>query len=99
MAWNRLYPENATPEVKEEMRFGGDCNTCRTVSSWHRLELSIAFSEDDGVSWSAPVVIARDKRLAYPTILERRPGEIWVTTRFSQRLALAFREEDFTGHE
>jgi hypothetical protein len=65
------------------------------LSSWHRNELSIAFSEDDGVTWSSPIVIARDKRLAYPTVFERRPGEVWITTRFSQRLALSFMERDF----
>lgn len=97
MAWNRLYPEGASEELKAEMRFGGDCNTCRPLSSWHRHELSIAFSADDGQNWTAPRVVARDKRLAYPTILERRPGEIWLTTRFSQRLALALRESDFVG--
>lgn len=97
MAWNRLYSQGATQEQIADFRFGGDCNTCRTKSSWHRHELSIAFSEDDGAHWSEPIVLARDRRLAYPTILERSPGLIWVTTRFSQRIAIAFREADFAG--
>jgi len=55
----------------------------------HRLELSLAFSEDDGQSWSDPVVIARSTGkaressrgwIAYPYVFERRPGELWITT-------------------
>jgi hypothetical protein len=100
MAWNRLYQQGLTDEQRkaweaEGGRYGGDRNSCLPMSSWHRNELSIAFSEDDGVTWSSPIVVARDKRLAYPTIIERRPGEIWITTRFSQRLAVSLYERDF----
>ena len=47
-----------------------------------REELSAALSEDDGKTWSKPVVIARDpgKRQSYPYVFERRPGELWITT-------------------
>jgi len=47
-----------------------------------REELSMAFSEDDGKTWTKPVVIARDpgKRQSYPYVYERRPGELWITT-------------------
>ncbi len=53
--------------------------------SGHREELSIAFSEDDGDTWSEPVVIAREPggQLAYPYILERTPGELWIFTRYT----------------
>jgi hypothetical protein len=54
-----------------------------------REELSIAFSEDDGETWSEPVIIARDRtpdgetvarRLSYPDVYEHTPGELWITT-------------------
>ena len=47
-----------------------------------REELSIAFSDDDGETWTEPVVIARErnKRQSYPKVFERRPGELWVST-------------------
>jgi sialidase-1 len=54
-------------------------------ASSHREELSIAFSDDDGQTWTEPVVIARQPggQLCYPYILERKPGELWVFTRYS----------------
>ena len=78
MTWNRLYllGKNST------QRRGGSCS--ETLASWERSELSLAFSDDDGKTWSDPLVIARHKdttkRVSYPRILERRPGELWITT-------------------
>lgn len=47
----------------------------------HRKELSIMFSEDDGQSWTDPVVIARtEKDISYPYLFEINPGELWLTT-------------------
>lgn len=51
--------------------------------------MSIAFSDDDGLTWTEPVVVgtvlpgqagkyARGE-LSYPYAFERRPGEIWLT--------------------
>lgn len=98
LAWNRLYPDGLSPEQQARWdRAGGDCNSCRPVASWHRHELSIAFSEDEGKRWSSPTVLIRDQRMAYPTILERRPGQIYVTTRFSQRIAVEIFERDFVA--
>jgi hypothetical protein len=53
--------------------------------SWYREELSLAFSADDGKTWSKPVVIAREKggQVAYPYLFERRPGQLWVFTRYT----------------
>ena len=64
-----------------------------------RQELSIAFSEDDGRSWTKPVVIARQpgKGLAYPDVREHQPGELWIATRFGAKsfLCVSLREADF----
>lgn len=50
-----------------------------------RTNLLLAFSEDDGKTWSEPVVIARQKggQLSYPYCLERRPGELWIIAGFA----------------
>ena len=55
-----------------------------------REQLSMAFSEDDGRTWTDPVVVAYDPkkprtssrhhRLSYPYVYEHVPGELWVTT-------------------
>ena len=55
-----------------------------------REELSLAFSDDECKTWSPPVVIAANyvqpksgpgrRRVSYPYLYERRPGEFWVTT-------------------
>lgn len=98
MAWNRPYPEGITPEEIAQWELaGGDCNSTQTVCSWHRRELSIAFSEDEGAHWTSPVVLLRwtNQGMAYPVIFERRPGFVWVMTRFNHRAAASLREEDF----
>lgn len=49
-----------------------------------RAELSLAFSEDDALTWSKPVVVAADYagggRVSYPYLFECSPGELWITT-------------------
>jgi len=49
-----------------------------------RSELSLALSDDDGQTWSDPVVVAANYggggRVSYPYLYERRPGELWITT-------------------
>ncbi len=49
-----------------------------------RAELSLALSDDDGRTWSTPVVVAANYegggRVSYPYLYERRPGELWITT-------------------
>ena len=78
MTWNRLYLEGKN----STKRRGG--SRSETLASWERSELSIAFSDDDGKTWADSVIIARHndatKRVSYPWILERRPGELWITT-------------------
>jgi hypothetical protein len=70
-----------------------------------RTNLLLAFSEDDGKTWTKPVVLARQKdgQLSYPYCLERRPGELWVIAGFAFKkrwqeplpLRLKINEEEF----
>jgi hypothetical protein len=98
LVWNQLDPEGRTwPRAKP----GAASEQC---PSWHREELSIAISQDDGGSWSKPTVIARqpDGQLSYPYVFERRAGELWVFAGFAFKagwqgplpLRLKLREED-----
>jgi lysophospholipase L1-like esterase len=91
LAWNRPLPEGKTSFQRQ----GGDRLWSATPVSNHRAELSIAFSEDEGQTWSKPDVIARKPRtsLAYPYIFEPEPGVIWLTT-MQGGLRLKFREAD-----
>jgi hypothetical protein len=54
------------------------------IAAWMNLRLSIAFSSDESVTWSAPKVVAANYgpggRVSYPYLYERRPGELWITT-------------------
>ena len=49
-----------------------------------RVELSLAFSEDEAATWSKPVIVAANYvpggRVSYPYLYERKPGEMWITT-------------------
>jgi hypothetical protein len=92
LVWNRLYPEGESSYP----RVGGDRQWSEEPAINHRGELSIAFSEDEGTTWSDSVVIARQagKSLAYPYVYERRPGELWITT-MQDGVRLSLREEDF----
>lgn len=99
LVWNRLNPEGRIWQksvLPQHTEF---------PSSWHREELSIAFSEDDGKTWTKPIVLARQPggQLSYPYLFERRPGEIWVIAGFAFRkvwqdplpLRLKVYEEEF----
>jgi sialidase-1 len=90
LVWNRLYPEG---KAAYERRSG---DYSAVAASWHREELAIAFSDDDGKTWSKPVVIAREpgKWLSYPHVYEHRPGELWITTG-QGGLRVRLREADF----
>ena len=69
-----------------------------------REQLSMAFSEDDGLTWTDPVVVAYDPmqpgdkepqhRLSYPHVYEHVPGELWVTT-MQGPLRIRLLEDDF----
>jgi len=79
LVWNRLNPEGGTWKKSEP----GPAS--ETPASWHREELSMAFSEDDGKTWTPGVVLAKQKggQLSYPLLMERRPGEIWIVAGFA----------------
>jgi len=100
LVWNRLYPEGEDSYQRRNEAYS------EVMASWHRREVSIAFSLDDGKTWTKPVLIARAHDegawLSYPYIFERRPGELWLVTRYnrlgSQNLrpvSVILREEDF----
>jgi len=79
LVWNRLNPEDSVwPLAWDDQYF-------EFPASWHREELSIAVSGDDGKTWSRPIVIARLRggQLSYPYVLERRDGELWVIAGFA----------------
>lgn len=92
LVWNRPYPEGKT----EYPMTGGDNEWSEVPVSNHRGELSVAFSEDEGATWSAPVVVARQPgaSLAYPYLFERVPGEVWLTT-MQGGVRVSIKEDDF----
>jgi len=81
LVWNRLDPEGRRDPRSQPN------HQSEVACSWHREELSIAYSDDDGGTWSKPVVIARQPggQLSYPYVCERRPGELWVIAGFASR--------------
>lgn len=100
LIWNRVNPEGQSSYRMS----GGDGISSEVAHSNNREELSVMFSDDDGKSWTKPVVIARVtekskiKNLAYPRVFEARPGEIWITTTyaaFGGELSMKLYEEDF----
>lgn len=94
LLWNRPLPQGGT----EWPLSGGDGLWSETPVSNHREELSIAFSNDDGVSWTDSVVLAkqRGKWLAYPYVFEIEPGRIWLTT-MQGDVRVEFNEDDFVA--
>ena len=90
-------------------RLGGDQQWSGTRTSNNRQELSIAFSEDDGKTWSKPEIIATvtpdatgaypkkypESEISYPYVFERRPGEIWLTAWRGVGLRVRLMEKDF----
>lgn len=97
--WNRLMPTG----WKTYPRMGGANNKnspqwSSVPASASREELSMAFSDDDGKSWSKPVVAAaRNDQVSYPVVFEIKPGVMWVTSGYG-RLRAIIRESDFAGN-
>lgn len=94
MIWNRNYPQGKSSYTLR----GGDNNFSSVPVSMHREEISIMFSEDDGKSWSQPVVVAKTTKprtqISYPYVFERKPGELWLSFAFSD-FRISLREKDF----
>jgi sialidase-1 len=69
-----------------------------------REELSIAFSENDGVTWTVPQVIAFNRPepgkresaswVSYPYVFEVTPGRLWIST-MQGALRAELAEKDF----
>jgi len=69
-----------------------------------REELSIAFSENDGLTWTTPQVIAANPRpagareagfwVSYPYVFEQAPGRLWIST-MQGALRATLEEKDF----
>lgn len=94
LLWNRPFPEGETSFKLT----GGDGLWSEVPVSNHRGELSLAFSSDEGKTWSPPVVIARQpgKWLSYPYLFEPEPGTLWITT-MQGGLRVTLQEADFAG--
>ena len=95
LVWNRLLPEGATDFPK----IGGDGQFSEVPVINHRQELSVAFSSDEGKTWSKPKIIAtapegKARDVSYPFLFEVRPGEFWLTS-MRGGLATQFKETDF----
>lgn len=74
--WSRLYPEGKSDYKRRAGKYS------EVAGSWHREELSVAVSDDDGATWSKPLIMAREKDawLSYPYAFEPGPGRIWIFT-------------------
>ncbi|MCB0688725.1 MAG: exo-alpha-sialidase [Saprospiraceae bacterium] len=96
LIWNRRFPEG---EDNFPMT-GGDRQWSEVATSNHRQEMSVSFSEDEGKSWSKPVVLAKVKdrknQISYPYVFEIEPGTIWLTTMYGE-LRIQFKEVDFVN--
>ncbi|MBL9204664.1 MAG: exo-alpha-sialidase [Opitutaceae bacterium] len=68
-----------------------------------REELSLAFSANDGLTWTVPQVIAIQRKsagaresaswIAYPYLFEATPGRLWITT-MQGAVRMALNESD-----
>jgi hypothetical protein len=90
LLWNRLWLDGQTDGVRRNT-----VDAAERQASWQREELAIAFSDDDGKTWTKPAIIARGKRIAYPYVFERTPGVLWVTS-MQGDLRATLDEADFT---
>jgi len=80
LVWNLRYPEGKN----EYPLRGGDNQWSEVPVSNHREELSVAFSDDEGKTWTQPTVLAKTSKagswISYPYVFEAHPGELWITT-------------------
>ena len=96
MIWNRLYHEGKNDIVRR----GGDKNQCEVATSYQRDELSLMYSDDDGKTWSSPVIIAAKPPpstglnwVSYPYLFEQTKGLLLITS-MRGNLKIAIKEDD-----
>jgi hypothetical protein len=91
LVWNRVLAEGENSYPSRPLAYS------IFPASWQREEISIAFSNDDGRSWSQPLAFAREKggRLIYPKVIEWEPGLLWI---FANTLRVSVREADLVGN-
>ncbi|MBI2434214.1 MAG: exo-alpha-sialidase, partial [Candidatus Hydrogenedentes bacterium] len=97
LAWNRPVRGDGG-EAPENVFQGGDNQWSDVRVNNFRAELSVALSEDDGATWTTPVVVARRAdepraSLAYTYLFEVQPGQIWLTT-MQGDVRISFHEKD-----
>jgi hypothetical protein len=98
LLWNRPGPDAGGDFPVH----GGDRQWSEVPSSIYRAELSGAFTEDEGVTWTPPIVVARTNdpkqpNLAYPWACEVEPGVLWLSAMQGQFRAVAGEEALFTS--
>lgn len=98
-AWNPLAPGD-NPRPLHRFKASPIAPIWKHASQhpadWYRHSLCLAFSDDEGQTWSEPIVFCRKRKghgeaLLYPIILEREPGMLWIIVR---PLVLSVRESD-----
>jgi hypothetical protein len=93
LLWNRPGPDSGKPHKLT----GGDGRWSEVPVSNYRGELSLAFSDDDGATWSKPIVLASGERwISYPYAFEAKPGVVWITT-MQGNARLKINEADFVS--
>jgi sialidase-1 len=67
-----------------------------------RSELSLAFSSDEALTWTKPVIVAANYgpagRVSYPYLFEAKPGLLWITT-MQGRLRMSIHVADLAADE
>lgn len=99
LVWNNTMSRTAEVEAGDDQEFSGN-----RINMELRDTLSIAFTDDEGESWTRPVELARSIQLSYPRLLELAPGVIlcgcqrvepgWDHLR---PINLVLKESDFLG--
>jgi sialidase-1 len=93
LVWNPVSPTNGADWPRRiKPRYA------ENPDSVYREELLFALSDDDGTTWTRPVVIAQrpGAKLRYAYMVEWRPGEIWLALRGRWFRIL---EADFVANE
>lgn len=90
LIWNPVYPTG-----KKDWPRRIKPRYAERPDSVYREELYLAFSSDQGETWTKPAVIAKQpgSKLRYGFLLERKPGEIWMCLRGKWYQIM---EKDFT---